>query len=324
MKLVVAFEALCLCVLSPAGAVAATVLGGGNSAGDCAMVFEIPGANTPAPPRTPRNVDCVDGDPACDGDAERDGKCVFPLQLCINSTLSPACQPDEVQSIAIDHSVDNGSDRRFDADFQALALRAATLGLPSTSQTCTTQTTITVALRGPNAARVMRASRKSMRATAIASVVAGDTKDVDKVKFTCRPEGDAIYLPVDLYDGTFDRIRRQVFVQSCALSGCHDSESHSGDLVLLANAAYGNLVGVAPNNAAAAVDGLSRVEPGDPANSLLYRKITDDLMSGYGSAMPLVGAPVSAELIEIIRLWIIGDVPLGPAPQTGWVAGTDQ
>lgn len=321
LKLVVAFG---LCVLPSAAAVAATVPGGGSSAGDCAMVFEIPGANAPAPPRAARNVDCIDGDPACDADAERNGRCVFALQLCINSTSLPACGPDEVQSIAIDHSVDNGSDRRFDTDFQALALRVAPLGLPSTSQVCTTQTTITVSLRGPNAASVMRPSKKSMRATAMASVAVGTTKDVDKVKFTCRPEGDAIYLAADLYDGTFDRIRRQVFAQSCALSGCHDSESHSGDLVLLVNSAYSNLVGVAPNNAAAAGDGLLRVEPGDPVSSLLYRKITDDLMSGYGAAMPLVGAPVSAELIEIIRLWIIGDVPLGPAPQTGWVAGTDQ
>jgi hypothetical protein len=32
---------------------------------------------------------------------------------------------------------------------------------------------------------------------------------------------------------------------------------------------------------------------------------------------------VSPALVDIIRLWIIGDVPLGPAPAAGWVEGTD-
>ena len=37
--------------------------------------------------------------------------------------------------------------------------------------------------------------------------------------------------------GTFDRIQRQVFNQNCALSGCHDSQSQAGDLLLETGAA---------------------------------------------------------------------------------------
>jgi hypothetical protein len=40
--------------------------------------------------------------------------------------------------------------------------------------------------------------------------------------------------------------------------------------------------------------------------------------------MPLLGPDVSSQLQEIIRLWIAGDGITGPAPETGWVTGTDQ
>jgi hypothetical protein len=39
--------------------------------------------------------------------------------------------------------------------------------------------------------------------------------------------------------------------------------------------------------------------------------------------MPLGKPTIPADLEEIIRLWIIGDGITGPAPQAGWVIGTD-
>lgn len=293
-------------------------------AGDCALVMEIDGANSPAPPRSPKNVDCVDGDPTCDDDGERNGECVFPVQLCVNSTALAGCMGDTAESVVVDHAVDDGRDRKFDVDFQALQLRATGLGLPTSSlDRCATPSSITVRLKGPSKSNLMKTAKKKLRTTTIGATAAGNVRDVDKVKFTCRPEGDRIYLPIDLYEGTFDRIRKQVFAQSCALSGCHDSESHAGDLILLSGAAYGNLVGIAPDNAAATSDGLLLVTPGDADLSFLYRKITGDLLGGYGSMMPLVGADVPPQLVEIIRLWIVGDGVLGPAPENGWVVGTE-
>jgi hypothetical protein len=137
------------------------------------------------------------------------------------------------------------------------------------------------------------------------------------------PGGDGVYGPRDLYSGTFDRIAQEVFAQSCALSGCHDSESHRFGLILLPNAAYSNIVGVTPTTPAAAADGLLRITPGDPDMSFLYRKITADLLPGYGPPMPLTGPGVSPALSEIIRLWILGDGEVPPASATGWVTGTD-
>ena len=80
---------------------AATVVGGGSSTSDCAVVLEIPGANKPALPKAPKAVDCVDGDAACDGDGLRNGECVFPLQLCVNSTALAGCTPDQVTGITV-------------------------------------------------------------------------------------------------------------------------------------------------------------------------------------------------------------------------------
>jgi len=310
---------------SRVSAEAATVAGGGSSDSDCAVVSEIPAANKPAPPKTPKSVDCIDGDPSCDDDGLRNGQCIFPLQLCINSTALATCSGDVVDSVIVDHAIDDGSDPRFDTDFQALQLRVAGLGLPTGQpDKCTLSSAITVRLRGPDSSNKMKANKKNLRVTADGTTASGTAHDIDKVKFVCRPEGDGIYLPTDLYEGTFDRINKQVFAQSCALSSCHDSESHSGELILLSGAAYGNLVGVTPNNAAAAADLLDRVTPGDPVMSLLYLKLTGELAAGYGEPMPFELPPLDANLIEIIRLWIIGDMTNGPAPETGWVPGTDQ
>jgi hypothetical protein len=302
----------------------AVVRGGGSVRTDCLAVFDAP-ANDPAPPKVPRHVDCVDGDPGCDSDATRDGRCVFDLRVCINSTAVAGCTPSEADAVDIAHAIDNG-DRRFDPDFQALQQRVDLLGLPDNDSldACTLVSSLTVVLEGPSANHRMRASNKKLKMSALGFASGNIANDRDRMKFTCRPEGDAIYEPRDLYEGTFDRIREQVFAQSCALSGCHDSESHTGNMILLPNAAFSQLVGVTPDNAAAAADGLVRVSPGDPDLSFLYRKITDDLEPGYGVRMPQTGPALSADLTELIRLWIIGDAMTGPAPETGWVTGTDE
>lgn len=304
---------------------AAIIGGGGSKTTDCMAVFEAPGANHPSPPKTPRNVDCVDGDVSCDTDGLRNGECSFTLQVCLNSTALPTCASAAVSTLVVAHAEDNG-DPKFDPDFQALQTRVNALGLPSEAlDECTLTTTIRVPLRAPKSGNVLRKDKKKVRLTANGDVATKlDVRDKDRMKFTCRPEGDGIYLPTDLYTGTFDRIRQQVFAQSCALSACHDSESAAGGLILLPGAAYSQLVGVLPTNLAAAGAGLERIYPGDPTLSFLYRKITNDLEGGWGGPMPAAGAAVSQELIDILGLWILGDGLLGPAPETGWVTGTDQ
>lgn len=324
MQRVLSFTLAALAAASAASA--AVVPGGGSSTTDCALVLDVPGANKPAPPKAPRSVDCIDGDDTCDDDGLRNGQCVFTIRFCANSTAVAGCTPDTVNDVVVEHAIDDGSDPRFDNDFLALQTRADALGLPTAStDDCTLDSAITVRLRGPDSSSRMKKNRKTLRVDTAAVTGGGSSvTDVDKMKFTCRPEGDGVYDVTDLYTGTFDRIRQQVFAQSCATSACHDSESSQGGLILLPGAAYGNIVNVAPTNAAAAGDMLSRIAPGDPAASFLYRKLTGDLEAGYGSPMPLGGQPLDPALVEVIRLWILGDGVLGPAPETGWVVGTDQ
>jgi len=311
------------------------VPGGGSRRSDCLAVFDAPGANSPAPPRPARRVDCTDGDPTCDADGLRNARCTFTLRLCVNSTAVDGCTPDRTDSLTIDHAIDDG-DPKFDTDFQALQARADTLHFPDveSQNRCTLASSISIALVPPrNGSGPWKKAKKKLRLSAT-GFTDRDTSDRDTMKFTCKPAGDGLYGPRDLYTSTFDRIRQQVFATSCALSGCHDSNTHEHDLILLPNAAYSQIVGVDPVTAAALADGLKRIDPGNPQNSLLFLKIDakthgTTLPDGYGSGMPFIGSPVADNLVEIVRLWILGDATTGPAPddcpdQACWVQGTDQ
>jgi len=315
--------AIAIFAASPASAV--IVGGGGSKTIDCMAVLDAPGANQPAPPKVPKNIDCTDGDVSCDADGLRNGECSFSIQVCLNSTALATCGAGDVATLEIAHAVDNG-DAKFDPDFQALQTRVNALGFPNdTLDDCTVSSTVRVALRTSSSGSALRKNKKKLAFVAEGDVASKTgARDKDRMKFTCRPEGDGIYLPTDLYTGTFDRIRQQVFAQSCALSSCHDSESSAGGLILLPGAAYSQIVGVVPSNLAAAGAGLERIYPGDPTLSFLYRKVTNDLEIGWGGSMPAAGSPVSQQLLDIIELWIVGDGILGPAPETGWVPGTDQ
>jgi hypothetical protein len=299
---------------------AQTVRGGGSKKTDCMVVLEAPGANHPAPPKTAKNIDCVDGDASCDTDGLRNARCVFDLQLCVNSTTPelPDCTPDTTDSVTISNAVDNG-DRKFDPDWQALQLRVDVLGLPSVApDTCAQAMTVEVPLKAKKKSKFAK-QRKKLKLEGNGTVTGKQTRDKDKLKFTCRPEGDAIYTAMDLYEGTFDRVVEQVFLPSCAFTACHDDQSNAAGLNLLADVAYAELIDVTPTSAAAANAGLLRVTPGDADLSFLYRKIVPDLEAGWGTAMPALGDPVTTELLDIIELWI-----LDGAPETGWVPGTDQ
>jgi hypothetical protein len=293
--------------------------GGGSSRTDCLAVFDAP-ANIP--PTRPKHVRCTDGD-SCDADGTVNGVCEFPIAVCINSDFNPRCTLRGVDSITVDHALDNG-DARFDPDFQALQTRIdSAFELPTEDADCALPATLHVPVLGPFAGNVCRKSRKSVRVVTLSPRVAGKVyKDSDRIKLTCEPAAVGCD-PRAFFDSTFDRIQTQVFNQSCALGGCHDSQAVAGGL-RLEDPAYGSLVdtmgvGVPPSNPAAADAGWKRIMPGDPTTSFLYRKITDDLPSSeFGAGMPLIGPNVDPHLIDIIRTWIEAG-----APAMGWVEGTD-
>jgi hypothetical protein len=293
--------------------------GGGSHATDCLLVFDAD-ANWPADPdRTPTEIRCADGDP-CDLVGAVTGRCQFAVSVCANSTFDARCTLNGVQSITVDHAEDNG-DPRFDTEFQALQSRIDNgVDPPSTtSDTCTIATTMHVPVDGPLANGACRKTRKTIRITTLSIASGGKIyKDKDRFALTCEPAIAGCDARA-FYSGTFDRIQRQIFTPSCAVSACHDSQTHQNDLILETGTSYGALIDVTPTNSAAAADGWKRVLPGDSSRSYLYHKVEGDLPSGaYGGRMPFGGPYLDQHLIDIIQFWIDAG-----APSTGWVPGTD-
>lgn len=114
----------------------------------------------------------------------------------------------------------------------------------------------------------------------------------------------------------FDRIQREIFNVSCVSGVCHNTQTQAGNLVLVQGQSYGELVGVAPDNAAARAKGLLRVRPFDPATSFLLVKLVGPADPAEGAPMPLGEARLAPDLIELVRSWIAtGAAPGGdPSP----------
>jgi mono/diheme cytochrome c family protein len=82
---------------------------------------------------------------------------------------------------------------------------------------------------------------------------------------------------------------------------CHMPGSAQAGLALHPKGVYANLVDVKSTQSP-----LSRVAPGKPDDSYLYRKLTGTQaqVGGSGERMPFGDATLSAEEIERVRRWI--------------------
>ena len=106
----------------------------------------------------------------------------------------------------------------------------------------------------------------------------------------------------------FALIQTTIFSTTCVDAFCHDTLTKSGGLVLVEGQSYANLVGVAPQNAAALAAGLLRVDAGHPDNSFILVKL-DTPMQIFGSRMPLLKPPLSSTQIQLINDWIAEGAP---------------
>ncbi len=307
-------------VLLAGPAAAIVVSGGGSAKSDCLVVFETP---TAEPARRPRLVRCTDGDP-CDADGLVNGRCELPIALCANSTADPKCASPGVSAVTVAHALDNG-DPEFDPEMQAIATRAGfVLEYPeSRADRCSAPTAVHVPVVGPLSRGRCRRGLKTIRVVALPAPGGGHTRaDVDRLKVICEPAASGCSART-FFTSTFDRIQTQIFDQSCAVSGCHDSQTVQADLLLEPGAAYDNLVGKTPTNADAAAAGWQRVTTvdathGDVATSYLVHKVTGDLAPGFGARMPFHRAKLDDTLVDVIRRWVAAG-----APADGWVDGTD-
>jgi hypothetical protein len=103
----------------------------------------------------------------------------------------------------------------------------------------------------------------------------------------------------------FPRIQDEIFTPNCATQFCHSQQVRSGNLVLEAGQSFGALVSTEPANVAARAAGMLRVDPFSPENSFLIMKLGPISSSAFGARMPLIGSPLSAEEIDLIRDWIL-------------------
>jgi len=306
---------------------AIVVGGGGSSRVDCLAAFDA-AVNTPA--TKPRSIRCADGEP-CDLDGTVNGLCNFQVSVCVNSSFNPtACSLNGVRLVTVEHAVDDGTPK-FDPEFQALQTRIDSDIAPypnNAGDACTTATNFFVPIKGPLKGDKCKRGKKQIRVVTESTPAAGMGTilvDKDKIDLVCDPPVGGCD-PGVLFAGTYDRVQRQVFNQSCAVSGCHDSNSFSsaGNLLLEASAFPGNLINRTPTNADADALGWKRItqvdaNTGDPATSYILYKLNGDFPGpGFGDRMPKDRPKLDATLINVITLWIQAG-----APETGWVAGTD-
>jgi hypothetical protein len=309
--------------LAAAGPATAVIVGGGGSkSSDCLVVFDAP-ANFPAP--APSQVRCADGDPSCDADGDVNGVCSVQVKVCANSTASSECVLNGVAQIDVEHSFDNGTDSKFDPDFLALRQRIEQdFIFPLTDgDACTGTVTLSVPIKGPLGNNHCSRKKKKLKLRSVSTGASGAVTDTDTLKIACEPAATNGCDPQTLFNGTFDRIQRQIFTQSCALGSCHDSQTQAGGLLLETGASHGNLVNQTPSNFAAANAGWLRVDvvpdvSGNPETSFLLNKLEGSLPdASYGERMPFGKSKLKSTLREIIRQWIAAG-----APETGWVPGT--
>ena len=117
----------------------------------------------------------------------------------------------------------------------------------------------------------------------------------------------AIPTPTFSVDSTFPQIQATIFNTSCLDLGCHNATDRQGGQVLVTGQSYADLVGVVPQNAAAAAAGMLRVDPRKPDNSFLITKLTlprvFDLQ--FLSRMPSGKPALDPTQIDHIRAWIL-------------------
>lgn len=92
---------------------------------------------------------------------------------------------------------------------------------------------------------------------------------------TATEEEDLPLLGSEPIDPTakLTRVENEVFTPSCGNLGCHDPLGHQENLILTAGRSYAGIVGIT----ATQYPTIKRVQPNDPANSYLYRKIRKQL-----------------------------------------------
>ncbi len=98
---------------------------------------------------------------------------------------------------------------------------------------------------------------------------------------------------------TLAQVQQDVFSASCAFSGCHGGSSPAQGLSLSPGQSWANTVNV-PSRQQPSLD---LVEPGDPEQSYLWRKVTG-APGISGARMPFGAAPLDPAQLDLLRSWV--------------------
>ena len=116
-------------------------------------------------------------------------------------------------------------------------------------------------------------------------------------------------------NSAYHDIQEYIFDKSCANSACHATPANSRGLSLEYGLSYDALIGVVPQNPAAADAGMKLVDPGNPDNSFLLTKLIGPAPE-QGARMPYLAGMIHEGKIDAIRTWIEAG-----APETGKIPG---
>ena len=108
--------------------------------------------------------------------------------------------------------------------------------------------------------------------------------------------------PVDP-SATFTRVQTEIFTPTCAALGCHDLLGRQQNMILVSGQDYGNVVNVPSEQ----MPSLRRINPGNFADSYLYRKLLGVGISG--DRMPQGGPYLDADKLALVRDWIRRGAP---------------
>ena len=136
-------------------------------------------------------------------------------------------------------------------------------------------------------------------ATTISSALPVDDANSDVVFFATAAENQpAMEGPAPEPTASFAEIQDTILTPTCAVSGCHTGANPPDGLNLSAGEAYSNIVDIA----SVQMPDLFRIEPGDPDNSYLIRKVEG---SGIvANRMPLNDDPLTDDQIALLRQWV--------------------
>jgi hypothetical protein len=346
--------ATCLFVIAAAcstSALAQGVAGGGDDQTDCFVTYQtMPAPNLPA--SKPKHLKCADQDIVCGDMSPVLGSCAFQMQVTFNSTAFPPCAPTDLPAdgFLIPYSGNANDDHPKNvADFEIFQNFAETF-LPLTAMDTDvtsgfSNVTVPMQIRFTSKGPVYKTSTVTMHPTMCTTPLVNGKctsglKDADKFKLICTPAKDGNGDPISPCTGvtsTFQQIQEHIFDRKCSTqASCHGSTTSLHDLCLKPNCdantrhAISDLVGVTPHNFAAATDGLLRVDPMNPGNSYIMKKILGELDSpsggpdAYQHRMPYndpshdrARKKLGSAEVQLISDWIMAG-----APAMGFVATT--